>query len=423
MHSTTRRSTLKAMLAIGAAPLLVPARILGADAPSKKITLGFIGMGSQGVAANLTNFLALDDARAVAVCDVFRHKADAARKRVNQRYGSTDCKAYTDFRHIMDDRSIDAVVISTPDHWHVPMSLMALDAGKDVFCEKPTKHIAEGRALLDKVTQKKAVFQIGIEDRSVPHYHKMVEWVRNGAIGDLEKVDVQLPSGKVFPEQKPVPVPAGLDYNLFVGPAEFIPYVAQITESLHWRMVRNFGSGSLVDWGSHQVDTAQLAVNAPEGCAVEVEGTGTIPKGALSNVPVEFDVTCRYSNGKTVHIRSGGTGIRLTGSKGWVGNKAWRERLESSDEKILHTKYTPAGSKHWPMPPGEQRNFLDCVKSRAPTTYTAETMHKLHLTLLMAYLSINLGRKLRWDAAREEFINDPEANALRSGTYRDWTRA
>lgn len=422
MNGLTRRNTLKAMLAAGAAPLFVPSRLLGKDAPSKKITLGFIGVGSQG-GANLTNFLAQDDARAVTVCDVFRQRAEAARKNVNQRYGNSDCKACTDFREILDDKDIDAVVISTPDHWHVPQSLLALDAGKDVFCEKPTKYIAEGRALLEKVTQKKAVFQIGIEDRSVPHYHKMVEWERNGAIGDLEKVEVQLPAGKVWPVLPPAPVPAGLDYNLFVGPAEFIPYVPNITESQHWRMVRNFGSGPLVDWGSHQVDTAQLAVNAPEGCAVEVEGKGEIPKGALSNVPVQFEVTCRYSNGKTVQIRSGGTGIRLVGSKGWVGNKAWRERLEASDEKILHTRYTPETSKHWPMPAGEQRNFLDCVKSRAPTTYTAETMNKLHLTLLMAYLSICLGRKLRWDAAKEEFVNDAEANALRSGVYRDWKRA
>jgi predicted dehydrogenase len=185
-------------------------------------------------------------------------------------------------------------------------------------------------------------------------------------------------------------------------------------------MVRNFGSGSLVDWGSHQVDTAQLAVNAPEVCPIEVEGSGEIPHDALTNVPVKFNVNLRYSTGVEVNVKSGGTGIRLIGSTGWVGNTAWRSGLQASDEKILHTKYAPGTSKHWPMPPGEQRNFLDCVKSRQPTTYTEETMHLLHTTLLMSTLSIRLGRKLRWDAKKEEFINDPEANALRSYTYRDW---
>jgi predicted dehydrogenase len=372
---------------------------------------------------NLTNFLALDDAQATAVCDVVRSRAEIAKHRVDSRYQTKDCKLYTDFRRIIEDPAIDAVVISTPDHWHVPMSLMALEAGKDVFCEKPTKFIAEGKALINAVKKHKAIFQMGMEDRSVPHYHKMVEWLRNGAIGDLQRVELQLPAGQVLPKADPQPVPEGFDYNLFVGPAEFIPFREAFLHARDWRMVRNFGCGSLVDWGSHQVDTAQLAVNAPEGCPVEVEGTGLIPGDSLTTVPVEFDVTFRYSTGVDVHVKSGGTGIRLIGSKGWVGNAEWRGRLQASDEKILHMKYAPGTSKHWAMPPGEQRNFIDCVKSRKPTTYTEDTMHRLHATLLMGDLSIRLGRKLRWDAAKEEFVNDAEANALRSCTYRDWAKA
>jgi myo-inositol 2-dehydrogenase / D-chiro-inositol 1-dehydrogenase len=423
VRKISRRDTLKRMLGAAAAPMFVPGRLLGADAPSKRITLGFIGMGSQGTQNNLVNFLAQDDAQVLAVCDVFRSRSEAAQRMVHERYHNTDCKSYTDFRRIIEDKSIDAAVISTPDHWHVPMSLMALEAGKDVFCEKPTKTIAEGRALVDLAARRKAVFQIGLEDRSVPHYHKMVEWLRNGAIGDLQRVEVELPEGDVLPNQAEAPVPKDLDYNLFVGPAEFIPYRPIIVAGNNWRMVRNFGSGPLLDWGSHQFDTAQLAVNAPEICALEAEGTGEIPKNSLTNVIIKYDVHFRYSNGIVVHVKSGGTGIRLIGSKGWVGNAAWRDRLQASDEKILHTTYTPETSKHWPMPPGEQRDFLDCVKSRKPTTYTAQTMHMLHLSLHMGYLSILLGRKLQWDAAKEEFINDPEANQLRSYTYRDWQHA
>jgi hypothetical protein len=157
---------------------------------------------------------------------------------------------------------------------------------------------------------------------------------------------------------------------------------------------------------------------------VEVEGTGVIPENSMTTVPVSFDVTYRYSNGVEVRVRSGGTGIRLTGSKGWVGNAKWRGRLEASDKKILHTKYTPETSKHWQRPPSEHRNFLDCVKSRKPTTYTAETMHLLHTTLLMGDISIRLGRKLKWDPTKEEFVGDAEANAMRSIQYReDWKRA
>ncbi len=418
----SRRQFIK-MSALAGMPAIIPASVLGANAPSKRITLGCIGMGNQGN-ANLSSFLNQDDARVVAVCDVFKSRSNNARKKVNDRYKTTGCKAVTDFREIIADKSIDAVVISTPDHWHVPMSLMAMEAGKDVFSEKPTLTIAEGRALIKEVNKRKAVFQIGLEDRSLSHYHKMIEWLRNGAIGDLERVDVTLPDGYIHPLEKESPVPEGLDYNLFVGPAEFIPYTPHRTSQKHWRMVRNFANGSLLDWGSHLVDTAQLAANAPEVCPVAIEAEGSIPENSMTNVPVTFDVRYLYSNGVEVRVRSGGTSIRLTGSKGWVGNNSWRGGLKASDDKILRTRYTPETSKHWPQPPSEHRNFLDCVKSRKPTTYTAETMHQLHTTLLMGDIAIRLGRKLNWDPANEAFIDDDAANAMRSRNSRtDWTKA
>lgn len=404
-------------------PAILPASVLGANAPSKRITLGCIGVGGQGT-ANLNSFLNQADAQVVAVCDVFTSRSQAAQKRVNDRYKNTDCRAWTDFREIIADKSIDAVVISTPDHWHVPMSLMALEAGKDVFSEKPTLTIAEGRALIDAVNQRQAVFQMGLEDRSLSHYHMMVEWLRNGAIGDLERVDLSLPEGYIHPLEKEAPVPDGLDYDLFVGPAAFLPYTPHRTSQKHWRMTCNFGNGSLVDWGSHQVDTAQLAANAPEVCPVSIEGSGSIPENSMTNVPVTFDVKYLYSNGVEVRVKSGGTGIRLTGTKGWVGNDSWRSGLKASDDKILRTKYTPETSKHWQRPPSEHRNFLDCVKSRQPTTYTAETMHQLHTTLLMGDISIRLGRKLNWDPKKEQFIGDDTANTMRSRKARtDWTKA
>jgi len=418
-----RRGALKSMLALGLAPMFIPGRMLGADAPSKKITLGFIGVGSHGLGNNLKNFLTHADAQVVAVCDVFKDRAEAAQQLVNAQYGNNDCRTHTDFRHIIADKTIDAVVISTPDHWHVPMSLMALEAGKDVFCEKPTKFIAEGRVLKEAVAKHQAIFQVGLEDRSVAHYHKMVEWVRNGAIGDLQRVELTLPDGFVWPLENEAPVPQGFDYNLFVGPAEFIPYTPSLTEMMHWRMIRNFSGGMIMDWGTHLVDTAQLAANAPEGCACEVEGSGIIPEKAMTNVPIKYDINCRYSNGVVVNIKNGGTAIRLFGSTGWLGNSTWRGPLEASDPQILRKKYAPETSKHWQMPPSEARNFLDCVKSRKPTTYTAEITDKLCTTLHMSDLAVRLGRELRWDASKEEFINDAEANALRSHQYRDWTKA
>ena len=414
-----RRDALKAMVASAAAPAFVSSRVLGANAPSKRVTLGCIGMGAQGTANNLNSFLHQKDAQVVAVCDVFDARRDKALKMVNKKYGTTGCKGYTDFREILARKDIDAVVISTPDHWHVPMSLMALEAGKDVFCEKPTLSIAEGQTLIEAVKKHKAVFQIGLEDRSVIYYHKMIEWIRNGAIGEVKRVDVRLPAGLIHKKEKPAPVPKGLDYNLWVGPAPFHPYTPNRTVQKVWRMIHDYANGSLVDWGSHLVDTAQLGANAPDVCPVEVEGTGNIPKDSLSNVPVAFDVRYRYSNGVEMRIRSGKVSIRFEGTKGWIGNDGWRGRLQGSDKKILLTRYTPETSKHWPMPPSEHRDFLDCFKSRKTTTYTAETMHLLHTTLHLGTIAIQLGRKLRWDPKAEEFLNDDAANALRSRPAHD----
>ena len=406
-------------------PTIIPSGVLGAD----RITLGCIGMGSQGVQANLNMFLQEKDARIVAVCDAYRSRAERARGMVDTKYGTTGCKDYRDFRKIIEDRSIDAVVISTPDHWHVPMSLMALEAGKDVFCEKPTLYIDEGRTLMDVVKKHKAVFQVGLEDRSLIHFHKMVEWVKNGAIGKLARIDVSLPCGIDHPKETETPVPDDLDWNLWLGPAPFHPYTRSRTDGMHWRFIKDYGNGSLVDWGSHLIDTAQLAADAPGVSAVEVEGTGEIPRNRESNVPVSFDLKYRYANGVEMTVKSGNSpsgdgrsaAIRFEGDKGWISRKPWSGQLKASDRAILHTRYTPETTRHRALAPREQRNFLDCVKSRKPTTYTSADMHLLHVTLHMGIIAITLGRKLQWDTRREEFIRDDDANKMRRGMKaRDW---
>lgn len=421
-----RRQLLKSMAASCAVPLFAPVRLFGADAPSNRITLGCIGMGGQGRSYNMVNFLRIQEARVLAVCDVFDSRREAARQQVNKQYRNTDCLSHVDFRKILENKAIDAVVISTPDHWHVPMSIMAMEAGKEVFCEKPTMTIAEGRTLINEVKKHKAVFQIGLEDRSVQIYHRMVELVRNGAIGKLRDIKVVLPDGFDHPAEEPAPVPKGLNYNLWVGPAPFRPYSPRRTVQRCWRMIKDYGNGSLVDWGSHQLDTAQLAANAPDVCPVEVEGTGLIPKGRMSNVPIKYDVNYRYSNGVTMNVKSkaGGADIRLIGDKGWVGNVGWRGKLQASDKKILEAVYPPGKNKHWQKPPGEHRDFINCVKTGRKTTYTAETMHLLHVTCHLGIIAIRLGRKLRWDPKTESFPGDAAANKMRSRPNReDWRSA
>ena len=421
-QNLTRRAILKAAALVG--PTVLAARVLGQNAPSKRITLGFIGVGGHGHGYNLMSFLQQDDCQAVAVCDTSAKNCARAADSVNKKYGDTACKQYRDFREVLADKSIDAVCISTPDHWHVPISIMAAEAGKDVLCEKPTLTIAEGRKLVETFDKSHKVFQVGLEDRSVIQYFMLAQWVRNGAIGDLQRIIVGLPAGSIVPKEEPLPVPPDFNYQMWLGPAPFAPYTKSRTEAMVWRQIRDYSGGMLTDWGAHLVDTAQVANFAEKTTPIEVEGKGEIPQDAMTTTAPKFVVNYKYANGVELIVQSTGPSIRCEGTKGWVGNNGWRGKLEASDEKLLHIKYKPEESKLWPMPPSEHRNFLDCVKSRQATTYPAEDAHRLGTVLHMGNISLELGRKLKWDPQAEEFLGDAEANQLRSRVSReDWTKA
>ncbi|MHC4546059.1 MAG: Gfo/Idh/MocA family protein [Planctomycetota bacterium] len=208
----------------------------GSVVASNRITLGFIGVGSHGIGMNLRTFLGNNDAQAVAVCDVDVNHLKKGRDTVNQKYGNQDCATYKDFRDVIARDDIDAVMISTPDHWHVPISIMAAKAGKDVECEKPTLTVAEGRVLVETMKRYGRVFQWSTEDRSVDVYHRMCELVRNGRIGKVHTIRVELPSGPGNPgNAKPMPVPESLDYDMWLGPAPLRPYTGRDQLPYQWR--------------------------------------------------------------------------------------------------------------------------------------------------------------------------------------------
>lgn len=432
-YSPDRRAFLKTTLAAGVAPLVLPSGLLGKDAPSNKLTLGFIGMGWQGVDLNLKSFLNEEDCRCVVVCDAYRSRAESAQTLVDEQYGDGSCRAVQDFREVIADPTIDAVVISTPDHWHVEMSLMALEAGKHVFCEKPTYTIAEGRALSDAFKKSNKVFQTGLEDRSLIHYHRMVEWVRNGAIGELHHMDVALPMGAIREWEPEENVPDDLNWELWLGPASYHPFTATRTEPMHWRYIRDYSTGIITDWGSHLVDTAQLAANDPHECAIEVKGTAVAPpEKAQSDIPAEYDLHYRYSNGITMQLHNvsnenglgGNVYIRFYGSKGWVSVTGWRGQFDASDPVILRKKYAPEKSRHFPIPAREHPNFLASIQSGKEPTYPTETLHKLSTTLHMGVIAGDLGRPLKWDPKNEHFIDDLEADTFLSRKRRnDWKLA
>jgi myo-inositol 2-dehydrogenase/D-chiro-inositol 1-dehydrogenase len=424
---STRRSFLKSglagIVAAGAAPQFVSSRVLGANAPSRVTTLGFIGVGTHGYGVNLLSFLQQEDCEVLAVCDVFASRREKARLAVEQHKGTKNCVEIADFRALLARKDIDAVVISTPDHWHVPMALMALDAGKKVFCEKPTLTIAEGRELADAVARRGALFAVGLEDRAVIYYHKLAEVVRNGGIGKLERIKVGLPVKPVFPREEPAPVPADLNYELWLGPAPHRPYTPGLTDAQVWRQIRDFSGGSLTDWGAHLIDTAQVANFAEASGPVAVSGKGNIPAEAINTVPHTYEINYTYANGVTLEVTSGKTFIRFEGSKGWVGNTGWSGPLAGSDMEVFRRTYDPATNKLWPLRPREQRDFLDCIKSGREPMYTAEALQRLSSVLHIGAIAMELGRPLRWDPKTEAF-DDPAANALRQRTRRDdWKRA
>lgn len=410
------------ILAAGAAPQWVPSRLLGAEAPSKKVTLGCIGVGKHGLGVNLNSFLQETDCRILAVCDVFKSRCSRAAGVVNTHYGNGDCAEIADFRALIARADLDAVVISTPDHWHVPMAIMALAAGKKVFCEKPTLTIAEGRMLADTVAKQKAIFATGLEDRSLIHYHKLAEVVRNGGIGKLERIEVSLPTKPVFPKEAPAPVPEDLNYELWLGPAPFRPYTPSLTDDQVWRQVRDFSGGSLTDWGAHLMDTAQVGNFAENSGPVAVTGKGVIPPDSINTVPRNYELTYTYENGVTMTVKAAAPSIRFEGSAGWVAVKGWDGPLSASDMNLFRKDYDPAANKIWPRPPREHRNFLDAIKDGVTTTYTAEGLHRLSTAMHIGAIAMELDKPLKWDPKTEAF-DDAKANDLRQRASRDdWKR-
>jgi predicted dehydrogenase len=423
----SRRHFLKQTAVLGAtaaAPHILPSSVFGAAArpsPSNRVTIGMVGVGGHGVAMNMRSFLANADAQIVAVCDVDSDNCKKAQKIVNQRYGNEDCATYGDFREVIARKDIDAICVSTPDHWHVPISLMAIRAGKDVISEKPTLTIEEGRVLTETVKRHGAIFQTSTEDRGLPVYHRMAELVRNGRIGKLQTIRVGLPSGggRDIPleRQQPEPVPPTLDYDLWLGPAPWAPYCAA---RCHWNFRWNYdySGGILTDWGMHIVDTAQWGNNTERTGPITVEGKGEFPASGIYNTATECHLEYTYTNGVKMFIETGGVGLRFEGTEGWVGNTGWIGPLEASSPHILMSIIGPEETHLYTCPGGEHRNFLDCVKTRRDPYFPAEIGHRCASVQHIGNAAMLLGRKLRWNPEKEEFINDDSANRMRSRAMR-----
>ncbi len=418
--SISRRGFLSGGAAIVAAPHIVPSAVLGkaAVAPSEKITVGFIGTGGHGIARNLNMYLGQPDARVLAVCDVDSNNLGRAKKAVDAKYGNTDCAVTKDFREIIERKDIDAVMISTPDHWHVLMSVMAARAGKDVQCEKPTLTIDEGKVLVRTVRRYGRVFQTSTEDRSERIYHRMSELVRNGRIGKLHTIRVKLPFQPAGPgDPTPQPVPPELDYDMWLGPAPYAPYTKDRVH-FNFRWIWDYSGGILCDWGTHLFDTAQWANDTERTGPVEIEARGTWWEGGLYDTPKEYHVEYTYANGVKMFCDHGGTSIRFEGTDGWIESPSWLAAIRASDPRILESKIGPDEIQLYTNPAGEHRDFLDCVKTRKDPYFPVDIGHRVASVCHLGNIALKLQRKLKWDPDREVFPADDEANGMLSRSMR-----
>jgi len=418
MSHTSRRRFLQCTAAGLALPSIVPASVFGADAPSKKITIGFIGTGDHGTGWNLYYYLKLRDAKVVMVCDVDGFRMRKAKAMVDAQYDNEDCAMSKDFRDVLARKDIDAVMISTPDHWHTLISVMAALAGKDVQCEKPTLTINEGKILIETMRKHRRVFQTSTEDRAVPEYHRMAELVRNGRIGKLQKIEVILPKQPNVPgDPTPQPVPPDLDYEMWLGPAPYAPYTKDRV-FFNFRWIWDYSGGIICDWGAHLFDTAQWANDTERSGPVEIEGKGTHWEGGLYNTVKDYDVTYRYANGVVMTCKPGNPSIKFIGTEGWVGNRGWRAPVEASSDAILKSEIGPNEIHLYTNPAGEHDDFVKCVKSRKDPYFPVDIGHRVSTVCHLANIAIRLERKLKWDPKAEKFENDESANAMLSRTMR-----
>lgn len=423
----TRRQILKTLAAAVAAPWVVPRSALGGEgktAPSDRVAMGFIGIGGQGGGhlfggawTYLTGgYLAREDVQVLAICDVWRQKREAGKSRVNSHYEGKlgkgnykACEVYTDFRDLLARDDIDAVLIGSPVHWHSLMANLAARAGKDVYCEKPISlTIREGRAMADAVARFGRVYQAGTQQRSEygGKFHRACAYVRSGRIGQLKSVYAMLGGGGYTPggawAGNGQPVPDGLDWDLYLGPAPWRPFDGQAD-------AHRFGWGS-INWGQHHYDIVQWGIGSDDTGPVEIGWE-------------EGKLFYRYANGVVVYgcpypgERVGGSGgCTFVGTEGRIAMD--RENLVSYPPSILEKPLGP-NDEHLYETNSHSGNFLDCVRTRKRPICDAETAHRAMSVILLGGIAETLKRPLKWDPKREEFPNDPEANRLLTATYRE----
>lgn len=440
-----KRSAVGAVGAI-ALPTIVPSSVFGAASPNSRIQVGQIGCGRIASTMDLPGVLKHDIARVVAVCDLDSKRMAKAKTQVESHYArksgsgsSVAVKTYGDFRELIKDPGIDAVAISTPDHWHAEPIVTAALAGKDIYVQKPlTMTLVEGRAVSDIVREKKRAFQIGSQQRSGAQFRLACELVRNGKIGKLHTVKIGLPTDPAGKDEPEMPVPPNLNYEMWLGCTPQAPYTENrvhpqnsITDRPGWLRIDSYCLGMITGWGSHHVDIAHWGMGTELTGPIEATGKAEFPKSGLWNVHGPYHIEMKYANGVTMIIDNNFVnGVRFEGSEGWIfvsrgGEKAtasdpasaYGKALEANDPKILNSKFGPNDIR-FHVSKDHHLDWLTSIRTRQPAVTTPEEAHRSTSACIIGWISMKLGRKLTWDPVKEVFVNDDEANAMRKRAQR-----
>ncbi len=417
-----RRGFLKrsagALAGMTAFPYIVPASALGADgatAPGNRLTIGLVGMGKQ-MGSHFGAFLGRDDCQVVALCDVERKRLELCQQRANEHYAAATasgeyngCDIYGDFREIAARDDIDAVIIATPDHWHALISIAMLKSGKDVYCEKPlTLTINEGRAIVNAAREYGRIFQTGSQQRSEANFRYACELVRNKRIGEVHTVHVNVGGPPVecyLPEQ---PVPEGLDWDFWLGPAPFRPYNADIAPGLdydgwpNFRAYRDYSGGGMTDWGAHHFDIAQWGLGMDNSGPVEI-----IPPDG-KDYPY---LTYKYASGVTMYHGGGKApaGVEFIGPGGSI--RVNRGALESDPPGLIGEPIGPTEIRLYESP-GHHQDWVNAIRTRTRPICDAEIGHRSATVCHLGNIAYWFKRPLRWDPDKEKFLDDDEANRM-----------
>ena len=428
-------------------PSIVPANVLGKDAPSNKINIGQIGCGRIAISHDMPDTMKFDQARIMAVCDLDAKRLAKAKVFVDSKYQNItgkssymNTKTYDDYREMLLNKDIDAVMISTPDHWHSQPAMEAAIAGKDIYLQKPTSlTIKEGQQLQKAVQDNNVILQVGTQQRAMPQFRIAAELVRNGRIGKVHTVKIGLPGDPAGPEAATMQIPTNLNFDMWLGSTPEVPYTEigvhpqEDYSRPGWLRQRNYGAGMITGWGQHHYDSAAWGMNTELTGPISVEALAEFPKSGLWNVHGDFLVKHQYENGITVYTSGGYTnGIKYIGDDGWifvsrgayqasasdpVDQKKSAQALNASDPNILNS-VIDSSEVHLEKIDDQHGNWLDCIKTRKAPISPIDKGHKACSICLISDIAMQFDRKLEWNPNTELFVNDDEANAMLSREQR-----